>query len=50
MVHDKKKRVYAALTAPFPEQAIQRAERCVTGRRCNTAGIVYQFICNRAER
>ena len=47
MTHEEKKKVYVALAAPFPENAIQRTEGRITGRGCDTAGIGYQFICNR---
>lgn len=47
MTADEKKKIYAALAAPFPENAIQRTEGRVTGRGYDTAGIGYQFICNR---
>jgi hypothetical protein len=47
MTQDEKKKLYAALAAPFPEQSIQRTEGRVTGRGYDTAGIGYQFICNR---
>jgi hypothetical protein len=47
MTHDEKKKLYAALAAPFPENAIQRTEGRVTGRGYDTTGIGYQFICNR---
>ncbi|WP_242370666.1 Rad52/Rad22 family DNA repair protein [Anaeromyxobacter sp. SG26] len=47
MTHDEKKKIYAALAAPFPENAIQRTEGRITGRGFDTTGIGYQFICNR---
>src|SRR6266702_5121520 len=47
MTSEEKKKLYAALAAPFPEHAIQRTEGRVTGRGYDTAGIGYQFICNR---
>jgi hypothetical protein len=47
MTNEDKKKIYAALAAPFPENAIQRTEGRVTGRGYDTAGIGYQFICNR---
>ncbi len=47
MTNEDKKRTYAALAAPFPENAIQRTEGRVTGRGYDTAGIGYQFIANR---
>lgn len=47
MNHDEKKKIYAALAAPFPESCIQRTEGRITGRGYDTTGIGYQFICNR---
>lgn len=47
MTNEEKRKLYAALAAPFPENAIQRTEGRVTGRGYDTAGIGYQFICNR---
>ena len=47
MTNEEKKKVYAALAAPFPEHAIQRTEGRITGRGYDTTGIGYQFICNR---
>lgn len=47
MTNEEKKKIYVALAAPFPENAIQRTEGRVTGRGYDTAGIGYQFICNR---
>jgi hypothetical protein len=44
---EEKKKIYQQLAAPFPENAIQRTEGRVTGRGYDTAGIGYQFICNR---
>lgn len=44
---EERRKLYAALAAPFPESAIQRTEARVTGRPYDTAGIAYQFICNR---
>jgi hypothetical protein len=47
MTNEEKKKIYAALAAPFPENCIQRTEGRVTGRGYDTAGIGYQFIANR---
>ena len=47
MTHDEKKKIYAALAAPFPEHCIQRTEGRTTGRGYDTTGIGYQFIANR---
>jgi hypothetical protein len=42
-----KRKVYAALAAPFPEGCIQRTEGRLTGRGYDTTGIGYQHIINR---
>jgi hypothetical protein len=47
MTSDEKKKIYAALSAPFSEEAIQRTEGRVTGRGYDTTGVGYQFIANR---
>jgi Rad52/22 family double-strand break repair protein len=47
MTNEDKKKIYAALAAPFPEACIQRTEGRITGRGYDTTGIGYQFICNR---
>jgi len=47
VTHEDKKKIYTALAAPFPEHCIQRTEGRITGRGYDTAGIGYQFICNR---
>jgi hypothetical protein len=47
MTHEEKRKIYAALAAPFPEHCIQRTEGRVTGRGYDTTGIGYQFIANR---
>ncbi len=47
MTNDEKRKLYAALAAPFPENCIQRTEGRVTGRGYDTTGIGYQFVCNR---
>jgi Rad52/22 family double-strand break repair protein len=44
---EEKRKIYAALAAPFPENAIQRTEGRVTGRGYDTAGIGYQHVVNR---
>lgn len=40
-------KVYQALAAPFPEEAIERTDGRVTGRGYSTTGIKAQFILNR---
>ena len=47
MTNDEKKKLYAALAAPFPESCIQRTEGRLTGRGYDTSGIGYQHISNR---
>jgi len=47
MTNEEKRKIYAALAAPFPEHCIQRTEGRVTGRGYDTSGIGYQFIANR---
>jgi hypothetical protein len=47
MTLEEKKKIYAALAAPFPEHCIQRTEGRVTGRGYDTTGIGYQHIANR---
>jgi hypothetical protein len=47
MTNEEKRKIYAALAAPYPEHCIQRTEGRLTGRGYDTSGIVYQFIANR---
>ena len=47
MTNEEKRKIYAALAAPFPEHCIQRTEGRITGRGYDTSGIGYQFIANR---
>jgi hypothetical protein len=47
MNRDDKKRIYTALSAPFPEEAIERTNGNVTGRGYSTTGIKYQYVVNR---
>lgn len=47
MNHDDKKKIYAALSAPFGPEAIERTDGSVTGRGFSTTGIKAQFIINR---
>ncbi len=42
-----KKKLYAQLSASFPESCIQRTDGKQTGRGYDTTGIAYQFIVNR---
>lgn len=41
------KKLYEALSAPFPESCVQRTEGRLTGRGYDTTGIGYQHIANR---
>lgn len=47
MPPDDRKRIYAALAAPFPESAIERTEGRLTGRGYDTTGLKYQHVVNR---
>lgn len=47
IVNEELKRIYERLSAPFPEDAIQRTKGGQTGRGYDTTGIGYQFIVNR---
>lgn len=47
MDENTRKKLYAALSAPFPENCIQRTEGRTTGRGYDTTGIGYQYIVNR---
>lgn len=47
MTKDEKQKIYAALAAPFPEEAIERTDGRITGRGYSTTGIRAQYIVNR---
>jgi Rad52/22 family double-strand break repair protein len=47
MTNEEKKKLYAALSAPFLEEAIERTDGRVTGRGYSTTGIKYQYVVNR---
>jgi hypothetical protein len=47
MTQDEKKKLYAALAAPFPEEAIERTDGKQTGRGYNTTGLKVQFVIDR---
>ena len=47
MTDEKKKQIYAALSAPFPAEAIQRTDARDTGKGYSTSGIGYQHVVNR---
>jgi len=42
-----RKAIYAALAAPFPEDAIERSDGRQTGKGYSTTGIAYQYVVNR---
>lgn len=47
MTHEEKKKIYGALAAPFPEDAIERTDGRVTGKGYSTTGLKYQYVANR---
>lgn len=47
MTKEERIKLYAALAAPFPEEAVERTSGAETGRGYNTAGIKYQFLADR---
>ena len=47
MTNEEKKKLYAALSAPFPEEAIERTDGKLTGKSYSTTGIKYQYVANR---
>jgi hypothetical protein len=47
MTNEEKRKIDAALAAPFPEHCIQRTEGRITGRGYDTSGIGHPFIANR---
>lgn len=47
MNENDKKKIYAALSAPLPEEAVQRTDGAVTGRGYSTTGYGYQYVANR---
>lgn len=47
MTNEEKKRIYAALAAPFPEEAIERTDGKQTGRGYNTTGLKAQYVIDR---
>ena len=47
MNHDDRKKLYAALSAPFSAGAVERTDGSVTGRGYSTTGIKTQMVVNR---
>jgi hypothetical protein len=47
MNEEKKREIYAALSAPFPADAVQRTDGKETGRGYSTTGIGHQHVVNR---
>jgi hypothetical protein len=47
MTKEERIKLYAALSAPFPEEAIERTEAAITGRGYDTTGIKYQYLADR---
>lgn len=47
MTDEKRNEIYMKLSAPFPEDAVQRSDGKTTGKGYSTSGIGYQFIVNR---
>ena len=47
MTKEERKNIYTALSAPFPDDAIQRTDGKLTGRGYDTTGIGYQHVVNR---
>jgi hypothetical protein len=43
----ERQQLYAALAAPFSEEAIERTDGRVTGKGYSTTGIKYQYVVNR---
>ena len=47
MTETEKRKLYAALSAPFTDEAIERSDGRVTGKGYSTTGIKYQYVVNR---
>jgi len=47
MTREERIKLYAALAAPFPEEAIERTEGAKTGRGYDTTGVKYQYVVDR---
>jgi hypothetical protein len=46
-MNEDRKKLFTALAAPFPEEAIERTDGRVTGRGYDTSGIKYQYVVDR---
>lgn len=46
-MNEDRKKIFTALAAPFPEEAIERTDGRVTGRGYDTSGIKYQYVVDR---
>ncbi len=46
-MNEDKRKLYAMLSAPFTDEAIERTEGRVTGKGYDTTGIKYQYVVNR---
>lgn len=47
MTKEERMKLFAALAAPFPEEAVERTSGAATGRGYDTTGIKYQWIADR---
>jgi hypothetical protein len=47
VTNEEKKKIYAALAAPFPDVAVERTDARVTGKGYSTTGLKYQYVVNR---
>jgi hypothetical protein len=47
MTKEERIKLYAALAAPFPEEAVERTSGAATGRGYDTTGIKYQYLADR---
>lgn len=47
MTREERIKLYAALAAPFPEEAIERTDGARTGRGYDTTGVKYQYVVDR---
>jgi hypothetical protein len=47
MTKEERIKLYAALAAPFPDEAVERTRGAVTGRGYDSVGLKYQFVVDR---